>query len=183
MYHDESGKRLDVDRSKFAQIDTAVVPLLELDVGDGTRCAAVLVSAQGCLIVNPIRQLTGIFDALLRLHLLGVYHGDARMPNLLVCEKTLKWIDLMHDPKTTPEQLPERFRQDWHQLLKSVATTCPLFQGHHSSEILLPSEVADLIEPLVRAYGAHDIDDGDEELRQGLTQELLRRVEAWLGQR
>lgn len=47
---------------------------------------------------NTIRETdrTDICKSLNALHVRNVYHGDARIPNVVKCEKTFKWIDFHH---------------------------------------------------------------------------------------
>ena len=82
------------------------------------------------------------------LHLDGIYHGDARIPNVVNCGGHFKWIDLHHrvspsadiamiyDVKTLFESMFSPRCVDWHALsplLKQYGETCAV---DHMLEIL-----------------------------------------------
>ena len=101
------------------------MPYLRFDVDDSESNAWALLSIVG-LGYREFRdlraQLMPIFRALVRLHTLGVVHGDARLPNIVYCAaQGWMWID-MDAPFV---MLSTKFFADWFCLLNDIQRVMP----------------------------------------------------------
>ena len=101
-------------------IVSVVVPYLRFQFDDSESNAWALLSivGQGFREFADLRaQLMPIFRALVRLHTLGVVHGDARLPNIVYCAaQGWMWID-MDVPFVVSST---RFFADWYCLLNDI---------------------------------------------------------------
>jgi hypothetical protein len=53
-------------------------------------------SRKGWSVSLTAREFEEICRSLNKLHLEGIYHGDARVPNVIDCNGNFKWIDFHH---------------------------------------------------------------------------------------
>lgn len=95
---------------------------------DETQCAIAVLDRIGVNVKAPksMVHILMILNALDALHRIGVIHGDARLPNLIVVDLRLVWIDLASAgmPAT-----PAARRLDWIKLVRSILKSmcqCPL---------------------------------------------------------
>jgi tRNA A-37 threonylcarbamoyl transferase component Bud32 len=77
------------------------------NVMDTPECAAFLLKPVGKPLSYPKTQeeVHTLFELLWQLHNKGVIHGDPRVPNVIVHEKKLLWIDLVDVFKSTTSSL------------------------------------------------------------------------------
>jgi hypothetical protein len=85
-----------------------------------TICSFAVLARVGSAVPLPTHapHLVPIFRALDTLHRIGVVHGDARLPNLILVDQRLMWIDLVL--ASLPATLGPR-RHDWNTLIDSIA--------------------------------------------------------------
>ena len=86
---------------------------------DQTPCAIAVLDRIGVNVRTPktVIQILTILGALDALHRIGVIHGDPRLPNLLVVDGSLTWIDLR---RANARASPVLRRLDWIELIRSI---------------------------------------------------------------
>jgi tRNA A-37 threonylcarbamoyl transferase component Bud32 len=77
--------------------ETGVTASVVGDVMETTASAAFLVKPVGKPLPYPKteKEVYALYDLLWQLHNKGIIHGDPRVPNVIVHEQTLLWIDLV----------------------------------------------------------------------------------------
>jgi len=103
---------------------------------DGNGCA-ILISPVGKPFskMRPFAKLTikRILESLAELHRAGVAHGDARVENLILCNRSTKWIDLVGILYRL-----DNVREDWLTLVRSILQL--------KKDVKTPSEIVKAID-------------------------------------
>jgi len=109
------------------------------DASDG---AYLLQRVGSPFVVKSQKRCLKAFQALAALHSFGVIHGDARLPNLIVADKAIVWIDLhMSSHRTSAEDVAcgPLMRRDAETLARS------LLKLERSRDTTLPVCVSDAV--------------------------------------
>lgn len=113
-----------------------------ITASDASGGAYLLQRVGSPFVVKSQKRCLKAFQALAALHSFGVIHGDARLPNLIVVDKAIVWIDLrMSSHRTSAEDVacgPLR-RRDAETLARS------LLKLERSRDTTLPVCVSDAV--------------------------------------
>lgn len=101
--------------------NTVVVTVMEMHVSP-TGCAGYLMQEVGTSYrdVGMNGKDLASFEALAKLHMSGVVHGDARLENLIFCHDSWKFCDLQLPDDLEPQAMKVMRERDVYSLLKSV---------------------------------------------------------------
>ena len=102
---DEDQTRIDDVENEYCQLDKAkgegVIPVVFESFKSGSLdlnskivlFGGYLMSVVGCPVENNKINVKIMLESLNGLHQRGIYHGDARIQNVVQCEDTIYWVD------------------------------------------------------------------------------------------
>jgi hypothetical protein len=135
------------DLKRASALGAAVSPvkgaIRHLERGGAPFASGYLMQHVGmpCTLCGPGRvTVAAVFGALERLHDAYIYHGDARLPNLLVVDGELRWIDFRSAAPERNEPLTREERADlvMEDVNALVGSCLPYRRAPQHSEALAP---------------------------------------------